>query len=93
MTGTPFDSIEGSHRYIALLLETIEEAQSDISAEIATAISEQAGRRTEALQLVAFNLSKLNSHIGASRRILNDLRTLQRLLMEEPEILVRKAGE
>ena len=93
MTGTPFDSIEGSHRYIALLLETIVEAQNDINAEIAIAVAERAARRTEALQLVAFNLSKLNSHIGASRRILNDLRSLQRLLMEEPEVLVRKAGE
>ena len=93
MTGTPFDSIEGSHRYIMLLVEAIEEAQSDIDAEISTSIAQQALRRTEALQLVAFNLNKLNSHITASRRILNDLRTLQRLLSEEPETLTRTAGE
>ncbi len=85
MPDTPFDSIEGSHRYVALLVEAIEEAQSDIDAEIATAISERAARRVEALQLVAFNLNKLNTHITASRRILNDLRTLHRLLLEGPE--------
>ncbi len=93
MTGTPFDSIEGSHRYLALLAEAIEEAQTDIDSEIATSISEQASRRTEALQLVAFNLNKLNSHITASRRILNDLRSLQRLLIDEPETLTRTAAE
>jgi hypothetical protein len=50
-----------------------------------------AGRRKQALQLVSFNLSKLNSHITASRRVLNDLRTLRRLLLEE-RIMVRRAG-
>ena len=85
MPVTPFDSIEGSHRYIVLLLEAIEEAQSEIESEIGVSNKEHAIRRTEALQLVAFNLNKLNSHIAASRRILNDLRTLQRLLLDSPE--------
>lgn len=85
MPDTPFDSIEGSHRYVALLVEAIEEAQSDIDGEISTAISEKAARRVEALQLVAFNLTKLNAHITSSRRILNDLRTLRRLLLEDAE--------
>jgi hypothetical protein len=31
-------------------------------------------------------LDKLSSHIVASRRILNDLRTLRRLLLEERKI-------
>ncbi|MDQ6677518.1 MAG: hypothetical protein M3Z09_09510 [Acidobacteriota bacterium] len=93
MPDTPFDSIEGSHRYVAMLLEAVEEAQADIDAEISIAVADRANRRKEALQLVAFNLTKLNSHITASRRILNDLRTLQRLLLEEPDVAVRKAGE
>ncbi len=82
-TETPFDSIEGSHRYVVLLVEAIEEARADVDAEIEIAQTERAARRKEALQLVAFNLNKLSSHITASRRILNDLRTLQRLLLEE----------
>jgi len=93
MPDTPFGSIEGSYRYIAMLAEAIEEAQSDIDVEISLAIAEQASRRKEALQLVAFNLNKLNAHITASSRILNDLRTLQRLLLEEPEAQVRSAAE
>ena len=37
----------------------------------------------EALQLVSYNLAKLTLHITTSRRILNDLRTLRRLLLAE----------
>jgi len=93
MPATPFDSIEGSYRYIAMLTEAIEEARVDIDSEISQAVVENAVRRKEALQLVAFNLHKLNAHITASSRILNDLRTLQRLLLEETEVQVRGAGE
>jgi len=80
---TPFDSLEGSHEYIALLAEAIEEARQDVEAEIALAVAEAADRRKEALQLVAYNLAKLNLHMTTSRRILNDLRTLRRLLLDE----------
>jgi hypothetical protein len=80
---TPFDSLEGSHEYIALLAEVIEEARQDVDGEIALAAAESAERRREALQLVAYNLAKLNLHMTTSRRILNDLRTLRRLLLDE----------
>jgi hypothetical protein len=80
---TPFDSIEGSQEYVALLAEAIEEARKDVDADIAVAISEGAERRREALQLVGYNLAKLTLHITTSRRILNDLRTLRRLLLAE----------
>ncbi len=88
---TPFDSIESSHEYIAMLSDAIAEAQADVQADIATAQADQAHRRKEALQLVSFNLTKLNSHITSSRRILNDLRTLRRLLLEE-RVMVHRAG-
>ena len=82
---TPFDSIEGSREYVALLAETIEEVQRDVEAEIAVAAGDNAHRRKDALQLVSFNLVKLERHITESRRILNDLRTLRRLLLGERE--------
>lgn len=82
-TETPFDSIEGSHEYVALLAEAIEEARRDVEADIAIAVQEGADRRREALQLVSYNLAKLSLHIKTSRRILNDLRTLRRLLLAE----------
>ena len=80
---TPFDNIENSHQYVAMLADAIAEAQADVDAQIALAVAERAERRLEALQLVSFNLNKLNSHILTSRRVLNDLRSLRRLLLEE----------
>ncbi|SPF34860.1 conserved hypothetical protein [Candidatus Sulfopaludibacter sp. SbA4] len=80
---TPFDSIEGSHEYVAMLAEALDEARSEVDAEIAAAERDGADRRKEALLLVSFNLAKLNLHITTSRRILNDLRTLRRLLLAE----------
>ncbi|HEY3835818.1 MAG TPA: hypothetical protein VGL72_04575 [Bryobacteraceae bacterium] len=83
---TPFDSIESSHQYVALLAQAIEEAKLDVEADIAMAMADRADRRRDALQLVVYNLAKLESHMNASRRILNDLRTLRRLLLEEREL-------
>ena len=80
---TPFDSIEGSHEYVAMLAEALDEARRDVEAEVASAERDRADRRKEALLLVSFNLAKLNLHITTSRRILNDLRTLRRLLLAE----------
>ena len=80
---TPFDNIESSHEYVSLLADAISETLLDVEADIALAGAEHADRRLEALQLVRFNLAKLNSHMTSSRRILNDLRTLRRLLLDE----------
>jgi len=80
---TPFDSIEGSHEYVRMLAEAVDEARRDVEEEVASAEKDRADRRKEALLLVSFNLAKLNLHITSSRRILNDLRTLRRLLLAE----------
>jgi hypothetical protein len=80
---TPFDSIESSHEYVAMLAEAVEEARRDVEEEVAGAEHDGAERRKEALLLVSYNLAKLNLHITSSRRILNDLRTLRRLLLAE----------
>lgn len=99
---TPFDTIEGSHEYVALLAEALDEARRDVEAEIAAAERDGAERRKVALLLVSYNLAKLHLHITTSRRILNDLRSLRRLLLaerasrpEEPEeeVGVAAAGE
>jgi hypothetical protein len=80
---TPFDSIEGSHEYVAMLGMAVKEACGEIEAEIALAEQESDERRKKALLLVAFNLAKLEVQVRSSRRILNDLRTLRRLLLSE----------
>jgi hypothetical protein len=80
---TPFDNIESSHEYVCLLAEAIEVALAEVDADIALAGADGADRRKEALQLVHFKMNKLQGHMTASRRILNDLRSLRRLLLEE----------
>jgi hypothetical protein len=80
---TPFDSIEGSLEYISLLREVIEKTKGTVDADVAEAKSEGAARRVEALQLVLYKLDQLSRHINGSHRILNDLRTLRRLLLGE----------
>ena len=85
---TPFDSIEGSHEYVAMLAEALNEARREVEAEIAAAEREGAIRRKQGLLLVSYNLAKLDLHITSSRRILNDLRSLRRLLLAERGLTV-----
>ena len=80
---TPFDNIESSHHYVSLLAEAIAEALEEVESDISLAGAELADRRQDALRIVHLNLTKLNGHMTASSRILNDLRTLRRLLLDE----------
>jgi hypothetical protein len=93
---TPFDSIEGSYQYVDMLAEAIAEAKRDVEAEVELAEKESADRRKQGLLLVSYNLAKLEGHMTTSRRILNDLRTLRRVLMSERQparSAVRSAGK
>ena len=87
MQRTPFDSIEGALEYVGLLREAIEVAKKAVEQEKARAGSD--ARRLEALQLVAYKLDRLAWHMDGSRRLLNDLRTLRRLLLGERPGLAR----
>jgi hypothetical protein len=90
---TPFDSIEGSHEYVTLLAETIEEVRLEIENEIAfSALDDAAARRKAALELVSYKLTRLSAHMTASRRILNDLQMLRRVLLGETKPLARSAS-
>lgn len=88
---TPFDSLEGAHEYVGLLLETIAEARNELAADSAAAEANP-DRRLEALRLVQYKLEKLDAHLQSSSRLLNDLRTLRRLLLEERLALVKRTG-
>lgn len=77
---TPFENIESALQFVELLYEAIDEARQEVEAEVGRP---QPERRLQALQLVAYNLAKLSLHMGTSRRILNDLRSLRRLLYQE----------
>jgi hypothetical protein len=80
---TPFDSIEDSLEYIGLLRDAIETSKKSVEAQALAAQAEGAARRLQAIQLVAYKLDRLAWHIDSTRRILNDLRTLKRLLLGE----------
>jgi hypothetical protein len=80
---TPFDNIESAHQFVELLIEAIEESRRDVDAEITQGGNSRPERQKEALQLVSDTLAKLSDHMTASRRILNDLRSLRRMLLEE----------
>jgi hypothetical protein len=79
----PFDSIEDSLEYIGLLREAIETNKKIVEDQVLAAQAGEAPRRTEALQLAVYKLERLAKHIDDSHRILNDLRTLRRLLLGE----------
>lgn len=83
---TPFDSIESAEQFVELLIEAIKESRRDVDAEIALAETKRSGRSKKALQLVSGNLAKLSQHMTTSRRILNHLKTLRRLLLQERQL-------
>lgn len=66
-----------------MLADELSEARREIEEEITAAERDGADRRKQALLLVSYNLDKLNLHITSSRRILNDLRSLRRVLLAE----------
>jgi hypothetical protein len=84
-SATPFDSVEGAHEYLTLLSQAIEDAKNEIQADIRARDDPKFPRRLEALRLVSFKLEKLEQHVSGGRRLLNDLRTLRRLLLDERE--------
>ena len=82
-SGTPFDTIESAHAFVALLAKTVKESRLDIEGDVQREAGSTASRRLDALRMALYNLEKLESHMNQSRRILNDLRSLRRLLFEE----------
>jgi hypothetical protein len=80
---TPFDNIESAQEYLRLLSEALGETKQTTESDIAREINSPMPRRRDALRLVLYKLEKLEQHIKTSRCLLNDLRTLRRLLLEE----------
>lgn len=76
-----FESLESAHDFVALLAETVAEAKRELEADVQREAS--LSRRQDALRIALYSLSKLELHVNRTSRILNDLRTLRRLLFEE----------
>src|SRR5215469_3065365 len=82
-TDDPFDSIESAHSFLMLLRETVADARQELEMDVHRAPNPDASRRLDALRIAAYNVEKLEFHLNRSSRILNDLRSLRRLLFEE----------
>ena len=90
--GSTFESIESAHEFVALLADVVAEAKRDITADVQREANSQYPRRLEALRITLYSLEKLEIHMNSSRRILNDLRTIRRLLFQERTAGAATAG-
>jgi hypothetical protein len=81
--GSPFESIESAHEFVTLLADAVQDAKRDVAADVQREASSEFPRRLEALRLTLYTLEKLEIHMNSSRRLLNDLRSIRRLLFQE----------
>ena len=80
--GGPFDTLDSAYEFLSLLREAVDDAQGSIVDETTRASATRgAERRLDALRLVDYKLNSLRQNVVASLLLLNDLRTLQRLLL------------
>jgi hypothetical protein len=85
----PFDTIESAIDLMNVLAQTVLEAMNGVHQDKAAAADTGEIRRAQALDLALFKLKTLNCYIFKSRRTLNDLRTIRRLLMNERQTPAR----
>jgi hypothetical protein len=83
-TDDPFGTIESAHDFVTLLTAAISQAKEELQVDVdRESASADVSRRVDALRIALYNVEKLELHLNRSGRILNDLRTLRRLLFEE----------
>jgi hypothetical protein len=78
----PFNTLESAYQYVKLLGQQVQEVQASIVEDISEATA-AGGRRLDALRIVDLKLTQLDQHLVTSGRILNDLKVLRRLLLQE----------
>lgn len=88
----PFDSIESAHDFMNVLAETVLDAIKELHDEEERVRGEGLDRRAQAIELALYKLKVLSCHVHKSRRTLNDLRTLRRLILEERTLASRFAA-
>jgi len=77
-----FGTLESAHSFVDLLGEAVAEAKHELEGDVDR---ESAASRRRDLRIALYNLAKLELHVNRSKRILDDLRILRRLLFEERE--------
>jgi hypothetical protein len=89
-TADPFGTIESAHDFMTLLAAAISEARAELQMDVyRESARADVSRRVDALRIALYNVEKLELHLNRSGRILNDLRTLRRLLFEERAVTNR----
>jgi len=89
---TPFDSIENTQGYLRLLSEELTRVLEELEAEGSHASASASSRYLDALRLACYKVQRLQHHVRASGRILNDLRLIRRLFDTHGDRM-RKASE
>ena len=79
----PFNSIESAYEFMNVLAETILLNMSDLHDHYKLAVQEGQERRARAIELAIFKSKNLSCYVHKSRRTLNDLRTIRRLILNE----------
>ncbi len=79
----PFDSIESAHEFRDVLAQTILQAMKELDQAQLEAHDGNEQRRAQAIELARFKLKMLCGYVHKSRRALNDLRTIRRLILGE----------
>lgn len=85
-TDNPFSTIESAQEFVKLLTKTVCDAVGELEARVESESELEISRRLDALRVALYSLNKLEFHMRQSSRILNDLRTLRRLLLPEGAI-------
>ena len=79
----PFDTIESAQEYMDILAGTAIDVMSDLKRDRDQAVRDGEVRRAQAIDLAIFKLKMLGCHVYKSKRMLNDLRILRRLILNE----------
>jgi hypothetical protein len=78
-----FGCIESAQEFLALLTEAITETKRDVDADMQQLVPTGGSRRTEVLRIASYDLEVLEHHLRRSKRIMNDLRMMRRLLLAQ----------
>ena len=81
-SASPFETIESAHSFVKFLGATLAETKKEISAEFEREVGDP-NRRRDALLVAMYNLERLEHHLTRSMRLLNDLRSIRRMLLAE----------
>jgi hypothetical protein len=74
----PFETIECALEFMTLLDGVVVEVSADLQAKLQVSVTE---RYKNGLTLASYKVQQLSSHVQKSRRILNDLALIRRVLV------------